>query len=683
MNLKRLSPLALSLTVLALVLTDAPLAAAQSPDPTIPGPHSVTREEYDFGDLAFTPTGWPHAIELRGSVHYPSDLTGPPYPLIVFMHGRHVPCRNGTSFGSFQWPCPAGETAIPSFQGYDYIAQGLASHGYVVISISANGINASDMFAGDAGALARAELIQKHLDLWKGFNTVGGAPFGNKFVGRINMQRVGVMGHSRGGEGAVRHFQLNQSLGSPYGIKAVFALAPIDFNREVINNVPLAVLLPYCDGDVRTLEGARYYDDARYNVPGDPTPKHTVLVLGANHNFYNTIWTPGLFTPAVDDWSPGFGDPHCNVFSATQRLDDTQQRATGAVYIGGFLRVYVGGEGQFLPLFTAAAPPPASALTTRIFPAFHPADLVSERRDVNRLLNPATDLITSTIGGAVAQSGLNPFSLCGGPGEPPQCLAVSTDKQPHTTPGFTGLLTPGASQLTTGWNSSSATLTHDIPAGQRNVSGFQALEFRASVNFDDVRNTAGVAQDFSVMLMDGNGFSATVRISDSSPALFFPPGSVAHVPKVVLNTVRIPLASFGGVNLTDVRTIQFKFDQSAQGALLLTDIHFASSGAAAVPSAAPDMCVKDDGGAGSVSFNSQTGDYTFCCAGATISGKAVIAIQGSLLTLTDSSGSRRVLIKVDRATGKATATLQIPPGRVACSFIERNVFNSTCTCASN
>src|SRR5262249_34586666 len=156
---------------------------------------------------------------------------------------------------------------------------------------------------------------------------------------------------------------------------------------------------------------------------------------------------------------PMLGDPHCNVFSATQRLDDTRQRATGSVYIGGFLRVYVGGEGQFLPLFTAAAPPPASALTTLIFPAFHPAGFASERRDVNRLLNPATDLTTSTIGGAVAQSGLSPFSLCGGPGEPAQCLSgQSTDKQPHTTPGFTGLLTPGASQLTTGWNSASATL---------------------------------------------------------------------------------------------------------------------------------------------------------------------------------------------------------------------------------
>ncbi|HLG13076.1 MAG TPA: hypothetical protein VJH03_00940 [Blastocatellia bacterium] len=675
----------LIISLFALALGAAPRALAQSPDPATTGVHLVTREEYNLGDLAFTPTGWPQAVELRGSVHYPSDLSGPTYPLIIFLHGRHSVCANGVSFGAFQWPCPIGQTPIPSFAGYDYIAEVLASHGYVVVSISANGINATDGLAAGAegGALARAELIQKHLDLWNGFNTVGGAPFGNKFVGRLNMQRVGVMGHSRGGEGAVRHFQLNQSLGSPYGIRAVFALAPIDFNREIINNVPLAVLLPYCDGDVSDLEGARYYDDARYNVPGDPTNKHTILVLGANHNFFNSIWTPALFLPAGDDWPTLLGDPHCNVLSVDHRLTHTQQRATGLVYIAAFLRVYVGGQGQFLPLLTAGASPPASALTTQIFPAFHPADLPVERRDVNRLLD-ATNLTTSTIGGAVTQSGLTPFSLCGGPApQPPQCLSGSTSRQPHTTPGIFGLLTPGASQLTTGWDNTAATLTHDIPSGQHNVSAYQALQFRASVNFQDVRNTAGVSKDFRVMLTDGNGVSVTVRVSDSSRALFFPPGTLSVLPKVVLNTVRIPLSSFAGVNLADLRTIQFKFDQNVTGALLVTDILFASTGASSVPAAAPDLCVKADGGSGSVAFNSQTGDYTFCCGGPTVSGKGVITTQGGLLVLTDLSGTRRVLIKVDRSTGTATATLQSPPGRVFCSFADRNVFNSACTCGSN
>ena len=67
---------------------------------------------------------------------------------------------------------PAVQVTDPSYQGYDYAAENLASHGLIVVSISANGVNARDQeVQSDLGALARAELIQKHLDTWRTFNT--------------------------------------------------------------------------------------------------------------------------------------------------------------------------------------------------------------------------------------------------------------------------------------------------------------------------------------------------------------------------------------------------------------------------------------------------------------------------------------------------------------------------------
>src|SRR5205809_286501 len=129
--------------------------------------------------------------------------------------------------------------------------------------------NFGDNAVFDLGALARAELIQKHLDIWKGFTTTGGAPFGTRFVGKVDLTRIGTMGHSRGGEGVARHFTFNASQGSPYGVRAVLPLAPTDFNRTLVNNVPLLVMLPYCDGDVSNLQGVHFFDDVRYNAPGD------------------------------------------------------------------------------------------------------------------------------------------------------------------------------------------------------------------------------------------------------------------------------------------------------------------------------------------------------------------------------------------------------------------------------
>ena len=558
-------------------------AFAQVPDPAAPGPLTVTREEYNFGDTAFVPTDFPGSVELRASIHYPANLPAGPYPVIVFLHGRHATCFVGGGSALLQWPCTSNNSQpIPSYQGYDYIAEVLASHGYVVVSVSANGINAVDNSVFDLGAQARAELMQRHLDILKGFNTTGGAPFGTKFVGKLDLTRVGTMGHSRGGEGVVRHYGLNQELGSPYGIKAVFPLAPVDFNRFVVNNAALNVLLPYCDGDVSDLQGVHFYDDARYNVPGDQAPKHYELVMGANHNFYNTVWSPSSpFPGAANDWLAfvpgGRSDSQCGTVKGNQRLTEAQQRGTGLAYMTAFFRAYVGGETQFLPILTGDAPPPASAQTSNIFVSYHAPDNPELRLDLNRLLID-TNLTVNTLGAAATQIALTPYELCGG--EAPQALTCLPDqsnaRQPHTTPSARSAAR-GLSQLKTGWNNLTGNYKNEIPNTLANVSGFQALQFRVAVNFADVRNLAGLAQNFRVVLTDSGGSTSSVRVSDVSSALLFPPGSVGPVPKVVLNTVRVPLSAFGAINLHNVRSVEFTFNEQAQGAILITDVAFASA----------------------------------------------------------------------------------------------------------
>jgi hypothetical protein len=578
LNSKHLIALAF---LMFLVGAGVKVASAQTPDPGTTGPNAVTREEYNYGDSVFRPAGFPISVEVRASVHYPTTLGAGPYPVVVFMHGRHATCYRSTT-AALRWPCRSTEQPIPSFQGYDYIAEKLASNGYVVVSVSANGINAYDNNVTDLGMQARAELIQHHLGRLNTFNTTGAAPFGTKFVGKLDLNRVGTMGHSRGGEGVVKHYVHNTSLGSPYNIKAVLPLAPVDFNRPVVNNAALEVILPYCDGDVSDNQGVHFYDDARYNVAGDTGAKHTVQVMGANHNFYNTIWTPGMFPAGTaDDWgyvSGGSADGQCGTGTGNKRLTAAQQRGTGLAYLSAFMRAYVGGETQFLPILTGEAPPPASAQTTNLHVSYHAPATTGKRLDVNRLLT-ATNLTTNTLGGATTQSGLTPHDLCGGDSPQPQhCLpsTQATSRQPHTVASARSSLR-GLSQLRTGWGAFGSSYTNDLPLGARNVSGFQALTFRVSVNFSDTRNAANTPQNFSVVLTDGAGATASVRVGDVSKALFYPPGSVGPVPKVLLNTVRVPLTSFTGINLTDIRSVKFNFDQTGQGALLVSDLAFSSA----------------------------------------------------------------------------------------------------------
>src|SRR5262249_24269419 len=241
------------------------LSAFAQSDPGVPGPLEVTRAEYDYGDSAFLFEGREdRPTEMRAVVYYPTDLSTGPFPLVVFLHGWHLTCYQGFSAFQGEWPCNFPHLPIPNYIGYEYEQQILASYGYIVVSISANGVNARDTMYFDVGMLWRAQLLQTHIDQWNIFNTVSGDPFRTPLVGALDLTRVGTMGHSRGGEGVARHYKYNQELGYPYGVLAVLPLAPVNFSRELLDGVNINVFLPYCDGDVSDLQGAHYFDDARY-----------------------------------------------------------------------------------------------------------------------------------------------------------------------------------------------------------------------------------------------------------------------------------------------------------------------------------------------------------------------------------------------------------------------------------
>src|SRR5262249_36269772 len=147
---------------------------------------------------------------------------------------------------------------------------------------------------------------------------------------------------------------------------------------------------------------------------GDTGAKFSIDVMGANHNFYNTVWSPGLF-PTVGA-PAGFGGTFDDGISGPpSRLTQTQQQGTGLAYMSAFFRTYLGGEREFLPILTgdAAPPDPAQVTSDRIHIGYLPPDDPAVRRDVNRLLT-TTNLATNTLGGAVVTGGLTTY-IIGGP----------------------------------------------------------------------------------------------------------------------------------------------------------------------------------------------------------------------------------------------------------------------------
>ena len=520
------------------------------------GPHRVRRAVYDFGDHAFRPSGLGGRVELTADVHYPRGLPGGPYPLVLFMHGSHPSCYLDDST-SFDWPCPGGWKPLPSYTGFDYLARRLASYGFIVVSVSANGVNVLGSELADTGMRQRGELLERHLKLWRKWDKAGGKPFGTRFVGKVDLTEIGTMGHSRGGEGAVWQVIVDRHRRHPYGIDALLALAPVDFTRRTVNRVPLAVVLPYCDGDVANLEGVHFFDDARYRAPGDPSPKHTVTVFGANHNFFNTVWSPG--------GGPGGDDDRMGACEGP--LTQAQERHVGAIYVTSFFRRYLKHKLSQDAMWTGARTPeaiaPARTLVTYLAP-----DTPSRRLDLDRFTEPG-DLSLDELGGSVTALGMSPYDWCPDAVDEP-CL-----------PGelrFTDAHWPGLAQGVFGWSGRDAMVRFEIPAGRGDVRRFAALQFRAAVNPGYPASQDIPRQDLVVRLIDGAGQQADVAASEvGNDALAFPSGwggveiLNGHV---ILNQVRFPLGRFEGVDLSDIRAVEVRFSRTGSGVIDVADLAF-------------------------------------------------------------------------------------------------------------
>lgn len=318
---------------------DLPGTVTLPVDPATTGPYDVVASDYELDPVKLA--GMPVPIEMVGHVVEPAaDAATGPRPLVLFLHGRHSVCYDPGDANAFgEWPCRPPFQEIPSQLGYDYIQRVLASQGYATDSVRVNGINGQDWRLADGGADARADIVERHLDHWA---TVAADH-------QVDLSRVVLVGHSRGGEGVDRA-SIQIPLTAPYRIVGQVLIAPTDFGAQTAAYVPTVTLLPSCDGDVSDLQGQKFTDTARDLVAGDTSLKSSVLVMGADHNFFNTEWTPGLAqAPAWDDWG---GPPKATCGKRNpDRLSPAEQQAVGTAYVAGAVHLFADDEQDLLPLF--------------------------------------------------------------------------------------------------------------------------------------------------------------------------------------------------------------------------------------------------------------------------------------------------------------------------------------------
>lgn len=330
--------------------------------PAAPGPYAVSaftygsgtdkkRSEYGEGVKFRTPTVdasgilpdwkgkkkkwreryWDFGVEnfpLNGRVYLPEGRG--PFPLILMVHGNHsmIDYSDG---------------------GYAYLGELLAGRGYIAVSVDENFINGhwSGDFRGKEMP-TRAWLLLKHLEQWQNWNK---SP-NHEMAGKVDMGRIMLIGHSRGGEAVSIAAAFNRLPYFPddatipfdfnFSIRGVVAIAPTDYryHRQVsLQNINFLSLQGSYDADETSFWGMRAYRRLQF-TDDDYRFKAGVYLHRANHGQFNSSWG-----------SSDFGGPFSWLLNRGALISGKDQRMAAQVFISAFADAALKDDRSYLPIF--------------------------------------------------------------------------------------------------------------------------------------------------------------------------------------------------------------------------------------------------------------------------------------------------------------------------------------------
>jgi dienelactone hydrolase len=487
---------------------------------------------------------------LNGTVWAPdAPATAGPFPLVVIVHGnRH--------------------TGGSAEAGFGYLGELLASRGNVVVGIDANFLNGPWLAAERQEMPARAWLVLRHLRQLQRWSERPGTPFS----GRLDLDRVVLVGHSRGGETAMVAAALNGlerfpddasvPLDFDFGIRGVIALAPTDqlhrmAGRPVtLSGVSYLVLHGSQDGDVNAFIGTGQYQRVSLE-PGTDQFKAAVYIHGANHSRFNALWDSGDSRFPLE-W----------MLTSEPLLAPDVQRRIAAVYAAAFVADVLHGDDRHRAIFRDARQAGAWLPQTQYVTRYHDGFT----RLVATFEEDADPTTTTVPGGRTVGEGLLLWRE----------MALYLRDRRATSQQNTAV------GLAWRRNGADAPAVYEITMPD-SVAATWTQGGRASLVMSIANATpSGETVDMTVEVVSANG--ATVRLPLSSMGeltrrLHLPVWKPRVIdrymirgPEQTLQSYSIPLAELALRNPhfdpRNVRFVRLRFDLSPTGAILLDDVGF-------------------------------------------------------------------------------------------------------------
>lgn len=517
-----------------------------------------------------------------------------PFPLVLVVHGNH-------DMKDFSDP------------GYQWLGELLASRGFILASIDENFLNGAMRNENDA----RGWMLLKHLETFKALNDSAGKPLHNK----VDMSRIALMGHSRGGEAVaiagmfnrLTHYPDDATLRFDFGfdIKGLVAIAPVDGQyRPAEQPTPLQdysylVIHGSHDGDVSSFSGLTQYNRIKYTTPG-PHFKSAIWMYRANHGQWNTVWN-----------DRDNGRHSVRALNLKALVTGEEQRQFGRVMISGFLETVLHGNEPYRELFrdhrTAGDWLPPTMYVTRYADA-NTRWLATFDEDVDVTTGTAPGVrITgdslsvwkendvqarwrgSTFRSNVATLGWNN-------------TPVGKDTTVSRWPARFAISVPDSIRRAWNIDASSSLLitvgTTETKPGARKVpkdttkSAADSVKRADSTKTDSAKKAAPraapkksgtppkdtVPPDFSIEIEDVHGKTASLAVSQFGP-MRLPIESYVYrrknrdrtqfntLAEPVMQTFAVPLAAFGsGVDIGSLRVVRLVFDRKRSGQVMVDDV---------------------------------------------------------------------------------------------------------------
>ena len=225
-----------------------------------------------------------------------------------------------------------------------------ASGGFIAVSVDENFLNYS-VWSGipKPDMKLRSWLLLRHLTEIAELSRTPGNPF----HGRVDLGRIGLVGHSRGGQAAAmaadhdRWFPDDPSLaaiGKEIRIAAVAAIAPtdmpVDGNRAALRGVSYLTIHGSRDADLQNFYGDQQYVRTALDGRKDLF-KAEIYLEGANHGQFNTSW--GRFDLSM---------PSGMLLNTRDLMDGEAQREAAAGFIAAFLEAALNGKEEYRRFFS-------------------------------------------------------------------------------------------------------------------------------------------------------------------------------------------------------------------------------------------------------------------------------------------------------------------------------------------